>query len=175
MTLPDYSEHFIIGLGLLGGAIFLVAVSGPPIYFAVAGEGWSESTAQVYAARIKRRGWHTSSGNGEHFSPVIFYSYEVDGVEYSSDVYSYVEPHFSTREEVESILAQFEIGLSVPIYYDPDDPARAALNRDWRIGFMNGLGLIGAAYLLRKVGQEIYKVYTKIYPIPSYSIDNGQR
>jgi len=74
-----------------------------------------------------------------HYSSRIAYTYTVDGEEYVSSQISIAKKFdrflatFSGTADAGyegTWLARYPVGKKVPVYYDPDDPANALLERD---------------------------------------------
>jgi hypothetical protein len=81
-------------------------------------------------------------GKGGNYRPLVTYSYVVDGVEHTSDKFSYA--HRGLRESI--VLEQLRaLPDEVDVFYDPADPDQAYLEKHTpRIGYwFVGGGTIG--------------------------------
>lgn len=57
----------------------------------------------------------------------LAYSYTVDGKNYAGTRYAFTEPTWYYPEDIARLTAAFPAGARVPVAYNPDDPADAAL------------------------------------------------
>lgn len=71
-----------------------------------------------YVRSPGRAGWTTIA--------VTQYEYEVNGTPYSGDRFAYPATSLAASR-VEKYIKEYGNSGSVPVYYDPDDPSRAAL------------------------------------------------
>lgn len=98
----------------------------------------------------------------------ITYGYRVDGEELTGNrVNLNPVPVEVDSEEGRRLLATYPVGTAVAVYYDPDDPASALLEREPSpMGFLAGLTLLGMAafvgLLALLLGREL-----KDHPIKS--------
>jgi hypothetical protein len=63
---------------------------------------------------------------GHTYTPIIKYTYEVDGTTYEGDAYTFVEMRTEKKIAAE-IVDALPQGLPVKVYYDPSKPSRAVL------------------------------------------------
>lgn len=85
-----------------------------------------------------------SRSPGEQFRPHVVYSYEVDGVTYTSEQVGVFNWIYRNRQRAAAYLDQFGIAARarVPVYYNPDNPEDAILIRDlpwYRVEVLLGL------------------------------------
>ena len=68
------------------------------------------------------------------YKPHISIRYTVNGQEYKKAAYDVNDNWGHTRLQAQDILAGFTIGSEYPCWYDPDEPSKAVLIRDytWR-------------------------------------------
>jgi hypothetical protein len=89
--------------------------------------GWAQTVGTVLSATVKIR----RLGQIRAEIPMVIYSYEVDGRPYQSyrvragDDTGQI-PVVNTASVT---LDRYPVGSNVTVYYDPDDPANAALER----------------------------------------------
>lgn len=87
----------------------------------------------------------------------IAYTYEVGEESYRGTRFTLAEK--VAESEVPDVLARYPVGKSVPVFYDPTDPANAVLERDAPSGLLLGClgmlvaGCVGAAGLMFLVTQ----------------------
>jgi hypothetical protein len=93
-----------------------------------ASASWAKTEGQVVESRL-----HVGSGDetSETYWAIVVYEYSVDGVEYSSDRISFGLSRNSSggEEETRSAVKRYPKGSTVTVYYDPEDPASATLER----------------------------------------------
>ena len=71
------------------------------------------------------------------FTPEISYTYQVAGLEYTSNRLSFGgKKSFSKRENAEKVTSLYPIGLKLPVYYDPKNPKEAVVDRTAKISNM---------------------------------------
>jgi hypothetical protein len=95
---------------------------------------WPAVEGQIVTSRIRKE---TSRGSGGYYRAMIAYRYEVAGKAYEGDRLRFVadarrdlatdSESFGDRREAEYFLQRYARGSRVPVYYDPEDPARAVL------------------------------------------------
>jgi hypothetical protein len=120
-----FSKGFFIAILIISGAIIL------PSVFLIVKESVESKSWLSAKGKIVQADLHSSfhSRGGWCYKPKISYTYEVNGISYTSnDIY--VGPKFCLSLEVaNSILAQHWVGKDVVVFYDPKNPARAVLER----------------------------------------------
>ena len=81
------------------------------------------------------------------YVPKVVYEYMVDGEVYSSMQLTIgFERSYDRRQKAEEVLTSYPVGVRVNVYYDPANPAEAALNRDLN-GFNNVALIVGIVLL----------------------------
>jgi hypothetical protein len=65
----------------------------------------------------------------KHRIPIIEYTYLVGGVRYTGDRLRFDTDSLYIWTEAEAILDRYEVGRSVTVYYDADDPQESTLER----------------------------------------------
>ena len=92
-------------------------------------ENWVPVTAQIVSGNISaRRGSKSTS-----YVLDIKYAYKVLGQSYENNQFSFGSEGtgYDTRKKAEGILAKYPIGNQVTIYYDPNNPQQAVLERKY--------------------------------------------
>jgi hypothetical protein len=98
--------------------------------------GWSTTTGQILASTINYR---RRSGGGHIPYPLVMYAYQVEGKPYQSQ-----RIYFGGAvggSAMTGVVKKYPVGAQVPVYYNPQDPADAVLERS--IPMAKFLGLIG--------------------------------
>jgi hypothetical protein len=112
----------LLGLGVL-------AVNVPPVLASLRAAGWPETTATVTRSEVAPK--TEDSLRQELWTLTVRYTYTVDGTEYEgTEIRFGREPAYETEEIAADAAAAFALNATVPVYYDPETPARAVLVRE---------------------------------------------
>jgi hypothetical protein len=94
-----------------------------------ASPSWPSVQGQILVSKARARnetGDQRGTPTHDWFTEVS-YRYTVDGVAYTGNTLrAFGRNHFS-QDQAEAELAPFAVGQSVPVYYDPANPARSVL------------------------------------------------
>ena len=64
------------------------------------------------------------------YTPRIIYEYTVDGQTYTSQQIAFgIEQSYGSQNRADDVLEDFPVGNPVTVYYDPEDPGNAVLDR----------------------------------------------
>ena len=90
----------------------------------LAAQAWPVASGSITAADIFR------SGRGRYatFSPLVRYDYEVGGRRYSGDRLRVGYARVGSMVAARRMLEPYPVGASVPVRYDPADPASSLLD-----------------------------------------------
>jgi hypothetical protein len=76
------------------------------------------------------------------YHPQVRYEYVVDGREYAATRIALMDRAASWRSYADRVIARYPYGREITVYYDPDDPRQAVLERDeakfWAMCFVAG-------------------------------------
>jgi hypothetical protein len=97
---------------------------------------WAETTGAVVASRL------TPVADGPDRADVV-YRYAVDGKQYENNRIAY--GRLTTEAGARAFVAAHPEGTTVMVFYDPDDPASAALERS---GLATGSGALMVGLVL---------------------------
>jgi hypothetical protein len=91
-------------------------------------QSWPATQGIVLSSSLKWR--RDADGNDEQYSEVI-YRYEVNGVPYQSQIVRAGEQYMKVRVfgEDRAVVARYPVGARVTVYFNPANPADAALER----------------------------------------------
>jgi len=111
---------------------------------------WVPVTGQIITSNVTAR---NSSKGGSIYGINVLYDYQVMGQAYQGDQVSFGAEGtgFQTRRKAEKQLARFPMGGKTTIYYDPNDPRQAVLERKFDITgaiLVVILGLAGLAMIV---------------------------
>jgi hypothetical protein len=88
-------------------------------------KGWRSVTGQILSSEVRER---RSSEGGTTSYPVVTYQYNVGLTSYQSDK---VSPGMGWGGvDVDKVMARYPAGSTVTVYYDPQNPSDALLERD---------------------------------------------
>ncbi len=127
--------------------------------------GMPAALSQTLGVRLAARRWPAApgiiigaevrvapdSGKEPFYDAVVRYAYTVQGQEYegAQDDLTYVS---NTQKAAQAIVARYQVGASVPVYYDPQAPQRALIDRSIRPHHLVGLLLAGLLFPLLVAG-----------------------
>jgi len=94
----------------------------------------------------------SGSSNRLQYRPEFHIRHEVAGVPYESRTYRIVKTSSSSQSANQAVLDRFEIGKSYPCWYDPQNPARAVLEKGISVGAYLITGIGALVFLLGVVG-----------------------
>lgn len=154
----DILHHLRRFLMFVGVVVWIVAIYTAARELETA--RWPSVPGEVTSTDIKRH-VHSHEGGGTRYSyaPVVAYRYRVRGVQYESDRLSACE--VAGRESyARRRRAEYGPGAKVTVYYDPEDPASAVLERglSWVTFLVFALGIM---LLAAVVGIHLYLRWTE--------------
>ncbi len=126
---------FVIGVVLLVFGSYWTYNTYQRTVLVKASQDWPSVTGKVMSAEVKTR---TKTGRKRKRRarsrrtvsyPAIKNSYEVNGQSYTNDRLSIVGAH-SGKEAAQACVERYAVGTEVQVYYDPDKPTQAILERD---------------------------------------------
>ena len=134
---------------LVGG--FLVWTAATSLVDSFDQASWLPTAATV----VESRQVTTRTGEKTLISHRFRYTYEVDGIEHTSKRYSLQ----SGSGDPSTAVARFSEGDTVTVYYDPDDPSSALVERGAAGVFVYLLGGLGILFLLMGLGLTLADDY----------------
>jgi hypothetical protein len=131
----------ILGIGV--GALFFglralwraPAALSQTIGVRLAARRWPAAPGTIIGAEIRVT---PDSGKEPSYETVVRYAYTVQGRQYegTQDDLTWVS---SSQELAQAIVARYQVGASVSVYYDPQAPQRALIDRSIRPHHLVGL------------------------------------
>lgn len=115
------SFYFCFAFGSLGAATLLVSLQA--LWSASEAKSWTEGVGVVTVAESSA--WRTRTDSGTNYE--LRYRYTVDGVEYDGW-------RFGPAGEARRQTLDYAVGQEVPVFYDPERPQRAMLERSYPMG-----------------------------------------
>jgi hypothetical protein len=129
----------VFGAGaLLLGLAYVISI----IISRVRNEGtanWPKVTGSIKNAYVYQHDRSTSSGKETTYTPVVGYTYTVGDQNYQAhkrNFLSYSQASLTSPEEAEAIRARYSPGGDVVVYYNPNNPAQAVLEKPKAIAHM---------------------------------------
>lgn len=130
LTIGGTACAVILPILIIGGIGYLLYTrSQKSTAYRQTAQNWPSTTGTILMSSVQSR---RSSRHGGHSNyPVIVYQYEVNGKTYQSQRIKAGEQFFNVNVswEAQKIVDRYMIGAKVPVYYDPNNPAEAALER----------------------------------------------
>ncbi|MDD5466249.1 MAG: DUF3592 domain-containing protein [Anaerolineales bacterium] len=115
---------------------------------AEASQGWPATTGQITQAQVSRSTHTDSDGDtSTSYTPHVEYSYRVAEQEFTGKNITFgLTQSFSQPAKAQAVLARYPVGSQVSVYYDPNQPGDAVLER--KAGGFTASLAIGAIFLL---------------------------
>lgn len=92
-----------------------------------AAQSWPKTKGVVLSSRVESR----RSGTSTSTYPVVLYRYEVAGKTHQSQTIRAGDKFMSVRiiGQAQKTVDRYPVGAKITVYYNPDDPTDAALER----------------------------------------------
>jgi hypothetical protein len=128
-------------IGLLCGGLFVLGFAGIGAFLiyqsvrsrrkADASQSWPATSGQITEAHVSHHTSTDSDGDiSEHYTPKVKYTYQAIGQEYEGTNIGFgFQQSFGNPGKAQATLARFPVGGQVTVYYDPNNPAEAVLER----------------------------------------------
>jgi hypothetical protein len=88
-------------------------------------QSWTRGDATVLTSQVRRQK-HTDL---DYLVADVSYRYSADGREFTNDRIQLGAAIRGTVTELETVINRYPVGATVDVYYDPDSPASAVLER----------------------------------------------
>lgn len=133
---PTAGQRFAAAFVFIAGSALFIGFLVGPVRHAIAARSWRAQECKVLRSEVLR---HVRSKGSDTYSPVLLYSYVVDGQEHRSDSHSFLEFLDNGWEPAKNITDSYRLGSIVTCYVNPDDPDEATLRRDPSVGWLVGV------------------------------------
>lgn len=144
-------------LALVGVALILAVAGGYEVMSADRARGVVVGEVVSTSVEMRRNMLAREAWKRTYYVPIVVYAYEVGGVAYQNDVvWAGLAPDEESGTEVgaESVIAEYPVGASVQVFYDPDDPQDSVLRAEsgagWILIGMGGLVAVWAGLLVSR-------------------------
>ncbi len=133
-------DQFPLYFGLVCGGFFFLFVLAAGVGLLIFGsrskkksdlsQGWPSVTGKVLASSVRESRSNEDNGVKVAYYPDVAFQYEVAGKDYSSKNRSFgaVTP-LKSQEAVLRILEQYPVDSTLLVYYDPQNPTQAVIER----------------------------------------------
>lgn len=129
-----------------------------PVYRTYQAQSWTETPCEVVSSRVQSH----RSDDGTTYSIDILYKYMVDGKEFRSNQYGFMNFSSSGRSDKSKVVRAHPKGKKTVCFVNPKDPSDAVLMRDWSWSLLIGLipsvfaivGLLGLIYRKKMTGKK---------------------
>lgn len=91
---------------------------------------WPRTEGRVEASFLYEHERRTAAGVVRSYTPVVRYTYRVNGRAYESKRRNFLPDHtrtYADRLDAEAVVATYATGKQVEVYYNPNNPRQAAL------------------------------------------------
>lgn len=151
-----------LGAGITSVVLVLVALLLAVIGWfqgrgARAAKNWSETKGEVMEAMVEKHRASTSDGGKmTAYRPRIIYSYRINGRDYVGERLNFgTEVQSSIKTFADDKVKQFATGTQVTVFYDPQNPNEAALEKSApssRLLYVIALAMFAGAILACLLG-----------------------
>ena len=132
---------FVLVLLALGGGLIFYGLRSRQK--AEASQSWPSTTGQIIRSEVKQSANTDDDGNTSYsYYPSVEYTYQITGQTYTSKrlVFGALKGYGSSAKAVAD-LQPYSLGGQVTVYYNPENPSEAVLER--KAGALSGMMIIG--------------------------------
>jgi hypothetical protein len=140
----------LLAFALTGFCLFSIYFGVSQIYLANQSKSWSATNGRIIDAKVVC----SSSKNGRSYRPKVTYAYEVNGIEYRNERFSFGagnEDKYGfgggTEEFAKETLKQYQLGSEIIVFYDKENPVESCL-KTGGINWKNGLPVVLGVFML---------------------------
>ncbi len=152
--IPNVLMFLFFSAFLLIGLAAFYSIGLRPAVNLLQSEKWQKTPCLIISSSL---GSH-SGDDGTTYSVDILYSYNVNGMEYRSNAYTFMGGSSSGHVGKQKIVNAHPPGMPTSCYVNPEDPAEAVLNRKFTADMLFGLiplifvivGAAGLYYALKR-------------------------
>ena len=113
-------------------------------------QAWQQATATISKAEL----FYDSGADSQGYSVDLTYDYVIDGVRHTGSRIGFRKRWYLRKKRAEEELARYLVNSSLPVYYNPVNPADAVLAREAADGTM--MIVMGIALLVLAVVGSLY-------------------
>lgn len=132
-----FTANHIIVLALAGLGVVLFAIYFRNLARVHASGRWPAVQGKVAESWIEEDATTEEDGTvSRRYAPKVSYRYAVMGVEYQGDRIAFGPATNSSRSNAEKVVARYPKGDAALVYYNPEKPADAVLERSLSKGLL---------------------------------------
>jgi len=155
----------IVMLGMFAAGILTMAVSAYEIMGSLGTNNWPGTDGTITSSSVRKEVRRDSGKTVTTYYPSVQYRYRIDGRQHTSYRIAFGKKVGSVKAIAQKVVDRYPSGKTVTVYYDPDDPQYAILEKGFKwsslIVFMVGLVFFAAGVLcLRSYLKDKQKVPT---------------
>ena len=145
-------KYFLLALGCA-----LLLFEGYSATQAMRAHSWKKTTGSITSAHIARRSGYRRRGSG---TLKLAYEYRVNGKKYDGHRVNFggFGKYFTILSSFNPVLEEYSVGQSTAVYYDPQNPQDAVLERGFpqsaAIGFGVGVTFVIGAVMMIIAGRS---------------------
>lgn len=114
-----------------------------------ASQAWPSTTGRVLFSSVEQR---RRRKKRDFYCPKVRYEYTVSGKQYQGGALSFGQMVLSDYDAAAQKAAQYPVGSMVQVYYNPENPADAVLERiapaNWELGCSIMAGALISSYFI---------------------------
>lgn len=128
--MPELTANQVIPLIFIIIGVVLIFIYFRNRMLVQASQGWPAVQGEVVESWVSRRDSTDSDGDvSSRYYPEIRYRYQVMGHEHLGEKITFGPRYGGARSKAEKVAARYPAGTNVMVYYQPDRPDNAVLER----------------------------------------------
>ena len=114
-----------------------------------ASQAWPTAQGTVLQSWVRKsRSTDSDGGDSYSYHPEIHYQYQIMGIEYQGNKIAF-GPKIGGRSQAEKMIEKYPTGANVTVYYQPDNPAKAVLERSIsKVSLVMGIVFVLAGFFI---------------------------
>lgn len=138
-------------------------------------QDWMETQGRILHADVQARRSRSGTGYSTSYYPLVVYEYEVGGRRYQSQqIRAGHQVGLGFAGMVQNQVAKYPIGATVPVYFNPNDPSQAVLDKSGSMAtsIFSGVALfiiimlLGTVIFMAGLSYVIYQIVENSVKIP---------
>jgi hypothetical protein len=115
----------VVCFGVVGSATLIAGLY--TLHKLSASRNWSQGTGTITKAKLVT---DHDSEDGTTYSVAVSYDYIVNGVRHTGKRTGFVGVSYAQKKRAEAEIERYPVNASVPVYFNPGEPADAVLARE---------------------------------------------
>ena len=92
-------------------------------------QSWHEGKARVIFSNIDIEITYDEDGEMASYVPKVQYVFQVGGQTYQGNQVSFGNPNYALQKKAQEVIAQYQLGSEVRVYYNPFNPEESVLEK----------------------------------------------